>query len=230
MSRDSDVNTKDAILEAACLLFAEYGYDGVRTRMVAEVAKVNIASIHYHFGSKESLYIAAFRVAFQSQSSLTVDDILAGRPDLLDTDEGKAEAVRSIISDFFDKRLNHCEEWKQRLILREICQNSSVHATLVEEVFIPGSQNFSNLCKRICPENDEIDSYILENIPTGQLSFYVLAKNTLETRFDKETLVVLRERMVKTTIRALLFLMDLPIPEDLKDRNQVKRCLNRGTD
>ena len=230
MSRDPDLNTKDAILEAACLLFAEYGYDGVRTRMIAEVAKVNIASIHYYFGNKESLYVAAFHVAFQSQSSLTIDDLLIGRPNLLDTDEGKAEAVRIIISDFFDARLNHCDEWKPRLVLREICQNSSVHATLVEKVFIPGSQNLSNLCKRICPENDEIDSYILENIPTGQLSFYVLAKNTLETRFDEETLAALRERMMKTTLKAMLFLMDLPIPRDLMGKNHAKRRLNMGAD
>ncbi|RPH96063.1 TetR/AcrR family transcriptional regulator [candidate division KSB1 bacterium] len=44
------------ILNAARILFAEHGLAATSTRMVAEAAAVNLAMIHYYFGSKEQLY------------------------------------------------------------------------------------------------------------------------------------------------------------------------------
>jgi TetR/AcrR family transcriptional regulator len=44
------------ILRAAIQLFAEHGYDATSTRAVAEAAGVNLAMIHYYFGSKAQLY------------------------------------------------------------------------------------------------------------------------------------------------------------------------------
>jgi TetR/AcrR family fatty acid metabolism transcriptional regulator len=47
--------TKDKILEAARELFEEKGYDSASVREIAAKAKVNVALINYHFGSKETL-------------------------------------------------------------------------------------------------------------------------------------------------------------------------------
>jgi AcrR family transcriptional regulator len=44
------------ILAAASDLFAAHGLDGTSTRAVAEAAGVNLAMIHYYYGSKEQLY------------------------------------------------------------------------------------------------------------------------------------------------------------------------------
>lgn len=44
------------ILAAARELFAVNGLNGTSTRAIAEKAAVNLAMIHYYFGSKESLY------------------------------------------------------------------------------------------------------------------------------------------------------------------------------
>ena len=49
--------TKERILKAATELFAEHGYHGTTHQMMSENAKVNIAAINYHFGSKENLYL-----------------------------------------------------------------------------------------------------------------------------------------------------------------------------
>lgn len=48
-------NTKTDILDAAEELFAHRGPNAVSLRQVIARAKVNLAAIHYHFGSKESL-------------------------------------------------------------------------------------------------------------------------------------------------------------------------------
>lgn len=47
--------TKLALIEAATSLFAEYGFDSVSLRDITGRAGANVASVNYHFGSKEGL-------------------------------------------------------------------------------------------------------------------------------------------------------------------------------
>lgn len=48
-------STRERILDAAERLFAERGFDGTSIRDVTTEAGVNLAAVHYHFGSKEDL-------------------------------------------------------------------------------------------------------------------------------------------------------------------------------
>jgi AcrR family transcriptional regulator len=52
-------DTSRRILETAIQVFADEGYEGASTRMLAERAGVNLPAIQYYFGSKEGLYRAA---------------------------------------------------------------------------------------------------------------------------------------------------------------------------
>src|SRR5580692_6974327 len=47
--------TRDKILDTAERLFGEYGYAATSLRQIIAAAGVNLAAIHYHFGSKEEL-------------------------------------------------------------------------------------------------------------------------------------------------------------------------------
>lgn len=47
--------TRDSILDAAERLFAERGVEGVSLREITRAADVNIAAIHYHYGSRDGL-------------------------------------------------------------------------------------------------------------------------------------------------------------------------------
>lgn len=53
-------DTVDRILDAAELLFAEKGFSETSLRMITSKAKVNLAAVNYHFGSKNSLIQAVF--------------------------------------------------------------------------------------------------------------------------------------------------------------------------
>ncbi len=57
------VETRRAILSAAEECFAASGFAGATTRQVAALAGVNVATLHYHFGSKGKLYRAVLDVA-----------------------------------------------------------------------------------------------------------------------------------------------------------------------
>jgi len=52
--------TRERILDTAERLFAEQGYSGTSLRTIIAEARVNLAAIHYHFGSKEALLEAVF--------------------------------------------------------------------------------------------------------------------------------------------------------------------------
>lgn len=60
-SAAQSAETRDRILDTAERMFAERGYNAVSTRAITEEAGVNIAAIHYHFGSKEAVLDAVFK-------------------------------------------------------------------------------------------------------------------------------------------------------------------------
>lgn len=61
--------TQTKILDAAELLFAERGFAETSLRTITSRAKVNLASVNYHFGSKKSLIQAVFDRFLQSFTS-----------------------------------------------------------------------------------------------------------------------------------------------------------------
>ncbi len=51
----NDSQTADRILDISEAMFAEYGYRAVSLRSITRACNVNIAAVHYHFGSKQVL-------------------------------------------------------------------------------------------------------------------------------------------------------------------------------
>ncbi|MGH8277589.1 MAG: CerR family C-terminal domain-containing protein, partial [Steroidobacteraceae bacterium] len=70
--------TRQRLIEAALVVFGEFGFDGASTRMLAERAGANLAAIPYHFRSKEGLYRAAAQYIVDQmtrQTAPVLDDI-----------------------------------------------------------------------------------------------------------------------------------------------------------
>lgn len=55
MSRPSQKDTRQRILDAAEKLFMLHGFEGTSMRLVTSEAGVNLAAVNYHFGTKEEL-------------------------------------------------------------------------------------------------------------------------------------------------------------------------------
>jgi len=75
--------TKDRILDAAESLFMEHGFEATSLRAITAAAPANLASVNYHFGSKE--------VLFQAVLTRRLDPMNQERLDLLTRLEREAE-------------------------------------------------------------------------------------------------------------------------------------------
>ena len=120
-------DTKERILNVAELLFADRGFPATSLRDITSEASVNIASVNYHFGSKEALLAAVLERRLRP--------INARRLELLDAIESAAgtgapnteEVIRAFLSPPFQKR----QEWGE------------------------GGDNFRRLMGRILSETNE---------------------------------------------------------------------------
>ena len=63
--RKDGIETRKRILDAACIVFSNKGFRDATIGDICKLAGSNSASVNYHFGDKESLYIETWRQAFQ---------------------------------------------------------------------------------------------------------------------------------------------------------------------
>ncbi len=91
--KKSDI-TKEKILVAAEAVFAKKGLYGARIDEITELAGVNPRMVYAHFNSKENLYI---KVLDEVYSRLAQSE-----KELLDENKDCIEAVKSIVSHYFN--------------------------------------------------------------------------------------------------------------------------------
>lgn len=68
---------REQILEASRTVLAEVGFEKITTRRIAEAAGVNIATLHYYFGSKENLLTETVRYALERNARRLRDAMTA---------------------------------------------------------------------------------------------------------------------------------------------------------
>ena len=61
MKTSTKGNTKEHLLDVAERHFADFGYAGTTLRGIIKEAKVNVAAVAYHYGSKEELFNAVIQ-------------------------------------------------------------------------------------------------------------------------------------------------------------------------
>ncbi len=214
LTEDSRQKTRQLISDAACELFAEHGIDGVSTRMIAEKAGIALGGIHYHFKNKEALYLEVLRRALDSGNALTIDDLLAENSHLLETVEGKQEAIRRIVEDFYRRCFDGRKDWRKKVMLRELWQSSP--SPFLEKNILKDWDRNIRFFKMLSPEGSDEDAFIWSYLPDALAAFQSLGKDLLERRFGQEYCERLRKRLVRQTVRMMIALLDLPMPDDLK--------------
>jgi len=135
--RAGSAETRAAILDAAESLFIEMGYVGSSLRAIASRAGVNLASAHYHFGSKAGLLGAVVHARVGPIN----DERARGLARLLR--ENPNPDVESILAVFVAPLANDgAPEKLPRLIARLYGEPEAVARPLLEREFGPTARRF----------------------------------------------------------------------------------------
>jgi AcrR family transcriptional regulator len=178
---------RDRLLDSAEQLFAERGFDGTSIRDLAAAAGCNIASVNYHFGGKEKLYVEIWRHhlhLLRETRIASIDKVLsesAGKPDLEDL-------LRSFAYSFIGPLVDESGGPRLiRLMAREMLDPHLPPNMFAEDVIMPTLSAMHNALARACPELPDSMVPLVVFSLVGQLLHTIRFKTMLGS-MDDETL------------------------------------------
>jgi len=122
-------DTRQKLINVAGQVFSEKGFASTTVREVCQLAGVNIAAIHYHFGDKERLYIEAVKLANCQQGVVEFDWPAGCTPE---------QKLAGMISHLIEMMLaNDAPSWHIELMMRELARPTAACQVLVEEFISP---------------------------------------------------------------------------------------------
>ena len=156
---ETSLKTREALINAAGELAAEVGFGSVATRAIALAAKVNVGSIHYHFGSKEKLFEAVVQRVLQIWKDNPVSGLLKQYD--TGTPQGQAGAIRAIvhrnIALLFDRKL---PPWHCRVIFQVMRNKGPLREIFKKEMITPSHVAITELLRRIKPGMDRQETFL----------------------------------------------------------------------
>ncbi len=152
------VSTKTKILTAAAKEFASKGYNRSTIRDICRRAGVNVASINYHFRSKESLYREMFEFLFLETHGENVLDSKYSET-FIEWKNLVRKWIENIILDIIKETpLNKCK-WK--IFGREMQDPSDMFPNIYETFMKPSLNSLAfHLRKSLPPNTSDEDIYI----------------------------------------------------------------------
>lgn len=135
-ARGAPSSTKARILAAAEEVFATKGFAGASTREIAAKANVNISSLHYHWESKETLYLAVFENIYDRILDLVRRAIPADV-----RQPAKQSVVDDAVGGIFDFFADHPNVPK--LLVRRLLENAESHVDIERDVLVPAWRVFA---------------------------------------------------------------------------------------
>ena len=167
-------STEERILEAAKKVFYKKGFDGTRMQEIADEAGINKALLHYYFRSKENLFDAVFKEAF--------NELFKKIFTVVDSKISFEKKVRYIFSDYIG--FMQKKPYIPSFILNEINHNPSRITDLLKSLPTPPAEIFSRVKKSL--ENEGITSIDHRQLVINIISlsiFPIIAKPLLKSIF-----------------------------------------------
>jgi AcrR family transcriptional regulator len=140
------IDTKERIIAVAERLFGEKGYEATSLRHIIAEAGVNLAAIHYHFGSKEELLneiLSRFAGPINQRRIELLDELLAEAG-------GGAVPVERILMAFLAPAGQLASRASLRLMGRLF--GEGMMPSLAERHFKPTGKRFAQALRRSLPQ------------------------------------------------------------------------------
>jgi len=145
--------TKRRLIAAASELFAEHGFHGTTVRDIAARAGVNLASGHYHYGSKKELYLAVLRAQFAAiRSHLVQRGVARPTRELQRLSRRRAAALlRARAQAMLDLLIGPPPGLHATLMHREMVDPTEALPVIVDEFIVPMVQEMREIVLRLAP-------------------------------------------------------------------------------
>jgi AcrR family transcriptional regulator len=145
------IDTKEKIMDTAAELFGEQGFAATSLRQIIAKAEVNLAAIHYHFGSKENLLD---ELIHRKVEPVNLERI--ARLDRLEAEAGgKPVAVEAILEAFFAPTAVVAQ--KNPIFVRVMgrIHSEGLMPAIVQKHFHPTAKRFLTALRRTLPDLPE---------------------------------------------------------------------------
>jgi AcrR family transcriptional regulator len=174
----ADDDTGARVLRAAAELFAERGFHGTTMRDIAERAGANVASGHYHFGSKRDLYVAVLRAQFAevrgvlARGGVQVDAARLARMRPAELDALMTKRLELMLGNL----LGPPPSLHGTLMMREMLDPSDALPIVIVEFIQPMIEEMAAIVRRLAPRlGDDAVFWCVSSI-MGQALFYRLTR------------------------------------------------------
>ena len=130
-SRPDGAATRQHLLDTAGQVFAERGFAEATSKEICERAGTPMASVNYHFGSREALYEAALVEAHRHVVGLEeLEALTAGLTD-------PREKLRAVLYRFVGLSTSTGTPWGFMVMLREVLSPSAAIPALIKKAVRP---------------------------------------------------------------------------------------------
>jgi TetR/AcrR family transcriptional regulator, regulator of cefoperazone and chloramphenicol sensitivity len=135
-------DTRERLLRSAAGVFAEKGYRKTTIAEICEAAEANIAAVNYHFGSKENLYVEAWRHSLaQSLEAYPPDGGVSPEAPTEDRLRGR---IRALVARAMD---DDCAEFE--IMCREIVSPTGLLFKVAKEAIGPLREAFQQIIEEL---------------------------------------------------------------------------------
>lgn len=194
---NSSASTKDRILGAAEVLFAQRGFDGASLRQLTAAAGVNLAAVNYHFGSKEKLVEQVFR--------RRLDALNARRLEALAKIAGHADTtLEDVLAAYIRPALDLSHDDSGALFMRVLARAFAEHDDTLRQFL---SENYGHVIRqfttefaRLLPQLSKSELYWRIDLVTGALTHAMSGFGMIQRKHDVSELAH-REQTAQHLIR-----------------------------
>ena len=197
----------------------EFGYDATSTRMVTSEAKVNLASVNYHFGSKEGLMQAVLRRRLE----------ILNEERLRVLDKAEAEAGGNplkpslIVDGYFGTLLRMAEDENkggrtfQRLIGRSMTEPTTFIRTFLAAEYADVMERYKAALFKSLPNVPHAEIVWRFHFMLGAMSYAIAGTDALELVTDwqkvNEDETTQSEKLLPRLMSFLLGGLRAPLPQ-----------------
>jgi len=175
-------STRERILGVAEALFARHGFAGASLRRVTAAAKVNLAAVNYHFGSKESLIEEVFRRRLDELNRERLDALARVQADPAHTLEDVLEAfIRPALEQSMDSAGGAAFV---RVLARAYAEHDERLRRFLSDNYGHVLRDFAAAFARLLPHLDKDELYWRLDIVAGALTYAMADFGVIKRKND----------------------------------------------